>query len=102
MNAPYGQPNTCPFKRLAPRQDVLIDTIDQCSVEIEQEGRTTLSRVPLVIDSSLTRVYVICFGLGHDRYPLSGYGLTHFALYIVTYYPALRNLRSEHWLSRIR
>jgi len=37
MNAPYGQRNSFCFERLVPRQDVLIDTIDQCTVEIEQK-----------------------------------------------------------------
>ena len=42
MDAPDRQLDPRLFERLSPRQDVLVDAIHECAVEIEQEGRGRL------------------------------------------------------------
>jgi hypothetical protein len=39
MNAPHGELNSAGLERFAPREYVLIDAIDQRSVQIEKKGR---------------------------------------------------------------
>jgi hypothetical protein len=38
VDAPYRQLDSACFERLAPGQDVLVDTVDQCAIQIEQES----------------------------------------------------------------
>src|SRR5689334_2458166 len=37
MNAPHGQINPTGLERLPPREHVLIDAVDECSIEIEKK-----------------------------------------------------------------
>src|SRR5215213_2755244 len=37
MNAPHGQMNSASLERLAPREHVLIDAVDECSIKIEEK-----------------------------------------------------------------
>ena len=38
MNAPHGQMDSAGFQRLAPGEHVLINAVDECAIEIEEEG----------------------------------------------------------------
>jgi hypothetical protein len=43
MNAPHGEVNSSSLQRFAPRKYVLINAVDKCSVQVEQESLSILA-----------------------------------------------------------
>ena len=48
MNAPHSQVNSAGLERLAPRKHVLIDAVDECSIEIEEKSLSSCGCVLII------------------------------------------------------
>jgi hypothetical protein len=61
VNAPHGEINPTGLERLAPREHVLIDAVDECSIEIEKKGLSSYVCVLIISRSVVSHLFILPF-----------------------------------------